>query len=172
MRCSRARKQGYESSLSALTATNMKGDKRRSHKGTSQSILLPLHLSHHGAVQTQSHCPGSAVVFPSFPFSFFFFFLLLQFLHLRNSRHIPNGVLARALVCARVSPLPVPVCLYVRACVTLSGAFPFNHLGEISNIPLKLNMKGNLLYFYLLSLCREPGNYLFHSASDLWKAHE
>lgn len=45
--------------------------------------------------------------------------------------------------------------------MTLSEAFLFNHLGEISNIPLKLNMKDNLLYFYSLSLCREPGNYLF-----------
>lgn len=39
--------------------------------------------------------------------------------------------------------------------------FLFNHLWEISNLPLKLNMKGNLLYFYLLSVSKEPGNYVF-----------
>lgn len=104
-------------------------------------------------------------------FSFFFPALALQCYVSEMAAH-PKGALTKLHAC--VSPcvyVRVPVCTHAYVCVTLSEAFLFNHLREISNIPLKLNMKGNLLYFYSLSLHREPGNYLFHFASDSWKAH-
>lgn len=64
--------------------------------------------------------------------------------------------------------------VYLFVCVCKSvwpcqECFLFNHPREISNLALKLNMKGNLLYFYSLSLHKEPGNYLifFFSPSQI-----
>lgn len=107
-------------------------------------------------------------------FSAYFFppVFALLFYVFGKQQHIPKGALTKAICMRVVHVFLACVRVCVQVCVTLSGALLFNHLQEISNIPLKLNMKGNLLYFYALHLCRESGNYLPQSAWDLWKVRE
>ena len=63
----------------------------------------------------------------------------------------------------------VCVCVHVHVCVhiwvTLSRVLLFNHLGDISNVPLKFNMKGNLLYFFSTSVRRDRGKLSTHCSA-------
>lgn len=98
-------------------------------------------------------CSGSSALFCSF--LFFSLHVFLQFFCL-----------------VLFSTTSVCMCLCVRVytslyvCVTLSRTFLFNHLGEISNILLKFNMKDNLSIFTCVSPHTEPGNYLFPATLD------